>query len=124
MATGAPIGSWGTKPLKLVLGGDAFEWSFDVADVTQPLLGADFLAHHGLVIDVRHHLLTVASTQKTIPCRIASCSTIRLCTAGTSSAFEQLVDDFPALTTLQFNVDAPAHGIEHCVPTTVSRRKS
>lgn len=30
-----------------------FNWSFIVADVSQPILGADFLRHYGLLVDLR-----------------------------------------------------------------------
>ena len=67
-ATGSPIALWGVKPLKLALGAKTFVWDFDIADVTQAIIGADFLAHHGLAVDVGRRLLVNLTTMEMIPC--------------------------------------------------------
>ena len=41
-ANGQPISSWGDRWILLQFGNRRFEWSFHLADVAQPLLGADF----------------------------------------------------------------------------------
>jgi predicted aspartyl protease len=49
--------------LKLNLGlHHAFRWVFTIADVQPPILGADFLHHLGLLIDVRQRKLTDSVT--------------------------------------------------------------
>ena len=40
-------------------------WKFNVADVSQPNLGADFLCHHGFLVDVRRRRLINAETFET-----------------------------------------------------------
>jgi hypothetical protein len=30
-----------------------FTWRFIIADVTQPIIGADFLSHYGLFVNLR-----------------------------------------------------------------------
>ncbi|XP_068224618.1 uncharacterized protein, partial [Palaemon carinicauda] len=39
-----------------------YSWPFLIADVKVPLLGADFLAHHGLLVDVRRKQLVEQET--------------------------------------------------------------
>ena len=53
-ANGIPIPTYGTRSLTLNLGlRRPYRWVFIVADVKYPILGADFLGHHGLIIDVK-----------------------------------------------------------------------
>ena len=56
-ANGARIRTFGTRTLSLQLKSRFYEWKFIIAEVTQPLLGADFLCHYGLLVDVRNKLL-------------------------------------------------------------------
>ena len=42
-ANGTPIKSYGTHRLELMLGRQRYTWNFIVADVTQPIIGGDFL---------------------------------------------------------------------------------
>ena len=56
-ANGTRIMSFGTRPFTVKLGGRLFRWTFVLADVETLLLGADFLAHYGLLVDVRNKRL-------------------------------------------------------------------
>ena len=51
-ANGQPIPSWGDRLIPLQFGNRRFEWSFWLAAVDQPLLGADFLRAFNLLIDM------------------------------------------------------------------------
>ena len=51
-ANGQSISSWGDRWISLKFGNRRFEWSFHLADVDQPLLGADFLKAFNLLVDV------------------------------------------------------------------------
>jgi hypothetical protein len=50
-AAGQPIPCWGEKQLLLSFSGKAFIWSLLLAAVHSPILGNDFLRHHGLLVD-------------------------------------------------------------------------
>ncbi|XP_064121804.1 uncharacterized protein LOC135226295 [Macrobrachium nipponense] len=50
-ANGTPIHSYGTKTQTITFLGQTYTWPFVIADVRAPLLSADFLAHHGLLVD-------------------------------------------------------------------------
>lgn len=50
---GTSIATYGTRSLTLNIGlRRTFRWIFIIADVHKPLLGADFLHHFGLLVDV------------------------------------------------------------------------
>ena len=74
-ANGSHIPTFGQKSLTLDLGlRRSFPWIFVVADVGRPLLGADFLHHFHLTVDLNKRTLVDGTTQLTIAGVIASSS--------------------------------------------------
>ena len=62
-----PIATYGTRSLTLDLGlRRTFRWVFVVANVKHPILGADFLRHFSLLVDMRHHHLADGLTQLSV----------------------------------------------------------
>ena len=62
-ANGSTIATYGQHVLTIDLGlRRAFAWAFTVADVRSAIIGADFLAHHGLVVDIRRQRITDVAT--------------------------------------------------------------
>ncbi|VUZ39991.1 unnamed protein product [Hymenolepis diminuta] len=58
-AKGSPIKTYGQKSVTLDLGlRRTFRWIFTIADVSNPIIGADFLCHFGLLLDLRRKKLT------------------------------------------------------------------
>ena len=58
-----PIRMFGTRSLTLNLGlHRTFRWVFVVAETTTPILGADFLRHFGLLVDLKHNRLADTTT--------------------------------------------------------------
>ena len=52
------ISTYGKQSLTLNLGlRRSFPWLFIVADVQKPIIGADFLKHFGLLVDMKQHRL-------------------------------------------------------------------
>ena len=66
-ANGTPIPVYGNKHLKITINGRSYGWTFVVADVTLPLLGADFLAHYQLLVDVAGCRLVDAASLAATP---------------------------------------------------------
>lgn len=63
-ANGSPIVTYGETLVAVDLGQRRkYSWIFIVADVTQAILGADFLAHHNLLIDFRRRQLVDDETR-------------------------------------------------------------
>ena len=53
---GTRIKTYGPKTLRLCLGVKrTYAWTFEMADVARPIIGADFLHYFGLLIDVKNH---------------------------------------------------------------------
>jgi hypothetical protein len=74
-----------------------FTWRFIIADVTQPIIGADFLSHYGLVVNLRRKRLLDETTSLSTPAQPTSCSTpsVKLITTGTPA--DTIFADFPEL---------------------------
>ena len=49
-----------------------FTWRVVVADVVNPILDADFLAHHGILVDLKHRRLTDSLTNCCSPCTVSN----------------------------------------------------
>uniref|UniRef100_A0A5S6QTC1 RNA-directed DNA polymerase n=1 Tax=Trichuris muris TaxID=70415 RepID=A0A5S6QTC1_TRIMR len=63
-ANGARIATYGTRRLTVDFGmGSPFKWSFLIASVRYPILGADFLRHFNLLVDVKRQQLINARTR-------------------------------------------------------------
>ena len=62
-ANGTVISTYGTITLALKLGlRRVFPWKFVIADVSKPIIGADFLAHFGLLVDIHNGQLIDETT--------------------------------------------------------------
>ena len=66
-ADNSRIAVYGSRLLRLCFSGINYSHHFQVAKVTTPILGADFLAVHGLVVDVRGQRLIHVSTRTSTP---------------------------------------------------------
>ena len=68
-ANGSHISTFGTRTLTIQILEGVFRWAFVVASVSQPLLGADFLRAHSLLVDVKHHRLVIPNCLPTLQWR-------------------------------------------------------
>ena len=94
------------------------EWKFVIANVPKAILGADFLRHHNLLVDVKGRRLLDMETYCSMPCTVSSSFTTGLTHITESdSAYLKLIDEFPTLTSPIFTQTHPAHGVEHIIPT-------
>ena len=117
-ANGSPIRSFGTRTLPLRLGNQLFQWTFAVADVSRPLLGADFLRAHALLVDLKGSRLIHASTYASVDAT-PSALTVPCISSLVSSQnlFADVLANRRELTTPVFSHTAPKHGVEHFIPT-------
>ena len=120
-ANGTQITTWGRKNIKLHFGvgnGRAFTQEFYVANVTEPILGADFFINNKLVIDLANScLLDIhdATSIKIIPCTRSN-DTISGLHLQLISEFGQIVQEFPEVLVSNFT-GINKHGIEHHIVT-------
>lgn len=124
-ANGTTIRSFGTRQVPLVLGSHRFTWSFVVAEVERPILGADFLRHTGLLVDLKSNRLVSSENFYSVPLQsqVSKKPKFQLSFDAISSAEDQygrLLAEFPSITMPTFTRDKVKHGVQHHIPTNCS----
>jgi hypothetical protein len=74
-----------------------FTWRLIVADVTQPLIGADFLTHFALLVDCRNKRLLDNVTSLSTPAQPTSLQISSIKILRTSTWVDALLSEFPDL---------------------------
>ena len=128
-ANGSPIKCYGTRQVTFTIGAQNYTWDFLIAEVKRPLLGADFLRHSGLLVDVRGHRLISAQTFGSVHLR--KCNHTALVEqmaldsiAAADDRFGRLLAEFPAITTPNFGCPTAKHGVQHYIPMTCAPIRS
>ena len=102
-ANGSKIQSFGTKKITLHFNLGIYHWEFVVAQVSKPLLGADFLRANKLLVDMANSQLVDARTFCTSPLGHISMLAPHLGTiAHPINKFNVLISNYPSVTTTQF----------------------
>lgn len=118
-ANGTPIPTYGERTLNLNLGLHRnFRHNFVIADITWPLLGANFLARFGLLLDLQNRRLIDSLTSLSQNMQIHLVKHATISTIDHSAAFATLLRDFPGLT--QSNIHRPCkykHNTTHVIET-------
>ena len=111
------IATYGTRSLTLDLGlRRTFRWVFIIADVSKPILGADFLKHYGLLVDMRSQRLTDSLTQLKVQgmtLSVTSSLVLSLLPQQSSSEYERILRDFPFITRPYNNDAVIKHDVTH-----------
>ena len=116
-ANGSRINEYGYRTVPVRLFDRSFSWRFCLADVRRPLLGADFLRHHGLLVDVANERLVDPKCLASAQMRPSSTDVPQIGSlALESSPWAKLLARFPSLTTPVFNA-TPKHTVEHFIHT-------
>ncbi|XP_057695302.1 uncharacterized protein LOC130917681 [Corythoichthys intestinalis] len=114
-----PIRTYGLKTLNLRFGTQRFVWEFVVADVAFPLLGADFLCAHNLLVDILHGRLVDARTFFSIPGVRSKGEPVCLSSSlAEDNVFFRLLSEYPSLTRPTFSAVFSKHGVVHRIETT------
>ena len=121
-ANNSTINTYGFRQLTLDFGlPRPLTWKFVVADVNQPIVGADFLLRRKLLVDLekRHLLDTRHGTRVEAESSPGPTSRINSVAASPSidEPFKQLLDDFPSLTTPCTSDTPVKHGVAHHIVT-------
>lgn len=91
--------TYGNKNIKISLGLErAFDWSFIVADIKTAIIGADFLAHHNLLIDLTERRLVDATTQKATPGKISTTPEFGISTINPTMPYSSLLQQYIGIT--------------------------
>ena len=119
-ANKTPIMTFGEKSMTLNLGlRRTFRWIFIVAGVSQPILGADFLNHFALLVDIKRCRLVDSSTSLSIPgCYSSNPMPSPSFSIDTKeSEFHALLSQFPKITQPRYSVTTVKHDVTHRICT-------
>lgn len=117
-ANGTKIQTFGTLSLSLDLRlRRDFKWTFIIANVKQPILGADFISHYGLLVDLSSKKLIDSLTQLNVLATIELCAETSVKTINESHPYHDLLNSFPDLTRPTSFRDPPQHSIVHHIET-------
>lgn len=118
-ANGTVIRTYGTKNLQLNLKlRRPYSWNFIIADVKQPILGADFLSHHKLLVDVNRKKLIDEVTNLNVIGSIVSHDEASIKTVDVNNPYYDLLTAFPDITKPICFKDTPKHNVMHHIETT------
>ena len=119
-ANGSEIKTYGVKLLSIDLGlRRIFSWPFIIAEVSKPIIGADFLKHHGILVDLkqrclRDSLTSVTSVGQPTKYKIASLSTV----GCSNSKYDALLNEFKDITIANsFQTRPIKHSVVHHIQT-------
>ena len=117
-ANGSSIRTYGTRSLSLHFASNEYQWNFIIADVTRPLLGADFLRSNSLLVDLKGKRLVDAATFHSAPLWPTTAHAPHLDAISISTdQYDMLLAEFPDITTPNFSHSSTKHGIEHFITT-------
>ena len=119
-ANGTSIRTYGEQQVNIRLSGQAYTWTFIIADVCHPLLGADFLSHYSLMVDVaRNRLLNIDSFTSTPLCISNIEENINL--QSPDGNYADVLEDFDNVFKLELRLSPESsakHGVQHYIKTT------
>lgn len=121
-ANNSTIRTYGYLPIALNFGlRRDFTWRFVIADVAQPIIGSDFLAHFELLPDCRNKRLLDARTGLSTPSQPAnskqpSVKTIQA--TAENNVFLAILAEFPELTRPAGTPREVRHSTQHYIRTT------
>ncbi|XP_055915592.1 uncharacterized protein LOC129948551 [Eupeodes corollae] len=117
-ANGTPIPTYGFRTLQMNLGlRRDFTWRFVVAEVSKPIIGADFLAFYQLLVDVSHsRLLDGITGLSALGCHAFEMSSHVKSVSGTSKYIE-LLKKYPSLTRPDGSFKEIRHSTVHHINT-------
>ncbi len=117
-ANGSIIRTHRRRTIPLQFNKRHFKWTFTIAEVSQPLLGADFIRAHSILIDVKGQRLIDPSdfTSITLHSTIAAAPHLDSI-ASADDEFAKLLAEFPDVTTPSFSNPSPKHGVKLFIST-------
>ena len=118
-ADGSSLTCSGSRLIPLLFGAHRFEWPFQLAPVAIPILGADFLKHFNLILDVSNQRVfsTDSPTNPSVILPTAPDSPSAPLKANlltTPKCIQDLFAEFPDLASSDgFTASKPRHGVKH-----------
>lgn len=94
----------------------SFSWRFVVADVIQPIIGADFLAHHGILPDLKNKRLIDEQTLLSTKARLTTGRQPTVATINKECKIEELLRKYIEITR-PTALKKTVHDVEHHIIT-------
>lgn len=120
-ANGSPIKCYGTKIISIDLGlRRQMTWEFVIADVTKPIIGADFLYEYDLLIDVRRKKLIDKKTKLEVSGIECTAKMERIFTFSPDSpdVAKAMLEKYKDLTQpVKFGSTSPKTSVRHHIET-------
>lgn len=118
-ANGTTITTYGTAAMILEFGlRREFPWRFVIADVSRPIIGADFLAHYGLVVDLKNGRLVDSLTKIATLGQPADCDISTVKTVCGTTEYHALLLRYPDITRPEGRPRTVKHNTKHYIQTT------
>lgn len=114
------IATYGQKSLTLDLGlKRKLQWLFWIADVRYAILGADFLRHFHLLVDMNRCRLVDSYTGLSVNGFLSRATALNpTFVKPPTSPYTALLNEFPEITTQSPMDKTPKHTVTHCIVTT------
>lgn len=118
-ANGTKIQTYGQRNITVSLGlRRQFQWTFIIADVGRPIIGADFLSYYGLLVDLTGRVLIDRLTCIRSLGKVVMDPTPSVTTLKTDNLFHQLIRSYGDLLEGSSSTKATTkHGVEHHIET-------
>ena len=99
-ANGSYIRTFGERSVQLLdlELAKSFTWKFTIAEVTKPIIGADFLRYFGLLVDVGRKRLMVAETFLTVPASYRRSAVYKMCVLVQTDQYSDILNEFSEVT--------------------------
>ena len=118
-ANNSVIPTYGTKSFTLNLGlRRDFPWHFVIADVSKPIIGSDFLAHYGILVDLQDARLVDKNTTLTSRGVVLDSPIPSIKVISGNSEYHQLLAEFPEITRPDGRAPEVKHDTRHLIETT------
>lgn len=118
-ANGTAIKMYGKRRIDIDLGlRRQFTWEFYIAEVTSAIIGADFIAHYELLIDLKEGKLIDKITNLSSRCTIGQIKTEQISTYDKSSPIADLLSEFVDITTFNGIRKPTINDTSHFITTT------
>lgn len=96
-----------------------FSWNFLQAEVTSAIIGADFLAHFGLLVDLGNRRLIDGGTKLHTVCGLTESAVYGVTTIALDHPFRDLLAEFREITAPSTMRTEVRHDVTHHIQTTV-----
>ena len=121
-ANGSSIRTFCDRSVQLDLAlAKAFTWKFTIADVSKPIIGADFLRYFGLLVDVGRKRLLDAETLLTVPASYRCSDVSKLCVLVQNDQYPDVLNVFREVTVPCIKQCRLQGKVEHHIDTRCSR---